>query len=73
VGLIEGLYWLPGNAVRSSSAVGMKIFKFSSGEGTLTVYNVRKKKLQIQSELMDSDLTAVRIIKVKLRRSAVFL
>ena len=38
--------------------------KFFSGEGTLTVYNVRKKKLQIQSELMDSDLTACRIIKV---------
>jgi len=35
----------------------------TSGEGTLTVYNVRKKKLQIQSELMDSDLTACRIIK----------
>ena len=36
-----------------------------SGEGTLTVYNVRKKKLQIQSELMDSDLTACQIVKVK--------
>ncbi|CAF3222910.1 unnamed protein product [Rotaria socialis] len=35
----------------------------TSGEGTLTVYNVRNKKLQIQSELMDSDLTACQIVK----------
>ena len=62
--LIEGLYWPPGNDTRCEFAVGMKIFKFFSGEGTLAVYNVRKKKLQIQSELMDSDLTACRIIKV---------
>ena len=40
---------------------------YLSGEGTLTVYNVRKKKLQIQSELMDSDLTTCQIVKVKER------
>ncbi len=32
----------------------------------MTVYNVRKKKMQIQSELMDSDLTACRIVKVSI-------
>ena len=40
---------------------------YFSGEGTLTVYNIRKKKLQIQSELMDSDLTTCQIVKVKER------
>ncbi|CAF1364680.1 unnamed protein product [Didymodactylos carnosus] len=36
----------------------------TSGEGTLTCYNVRKKKMQLQSELMDSDLTSIRIFRV---------
>jgi len=61
--MIDEHYWLQGIFHFPTKKTKM-IWNNFSGEGTLTVYNVRKKKLQIQSELMDSDLTACRIIKV---------
>lgn len=37
----------------------------SSGEGTLNAFSIKKKKLQLQSELMDSELLCVKYVKVR--------
>lgn len=39
-------------------------FDVCSGEGTLTAFDLRKLKLKIQSELLDSGLQSVAIVKV---------
>ena len=36
----------------------------TSGEGTLTAINLRKKKLEMQSELFDSEFLSLAIVKV---------
>ena len=62
--MIDERCWQRGNEIEGDLHSFIRLTRSFSGEGTLTVYNVRKKKLQIQSELMDSDLTACRIVKV---------
>ena len=42
----------------------MHEFGIYSGEGTLTAFDLRKLKLKIQSELLDSGLQSVAIVKV---------
>ena len=36
------------------------------GDGTLTVVNLRRKKLELQSELFDSEFLSLAIVKVRL-------
>jgi len=36
----------------------------SSGEGTLSAFDIRKHKLLLQSELLDSGLLSLAVIKV---------
>lgn len=42
-----------------------KLLLATSGEGTLTVFNIRQKKLLLQSELFDSEMLSLAIVKVK--------
>lgn len=39
------------------------IFCFS-GEGTLTSFNIRRKKMEMQSELFDSEFLSLALLKV---------
>ena len=41
-----------------------KLLLATSGEGTLTVLNVRQKRLVLQSELFDSEMLSLAIVKV---------
>ncbi|XP_062591946.1 WD repeat-containing protein 55-like isoform X3 [Saccostrea cucullata] len=40
-----------------------KILLATSGDGTLTAFNVRRKRMEIQSELFDSELLSLSIVK----------
>ena len=42
-----------------------KIVLATSGDGTLTVINLRRKKLEMQSELFDSEFLSLAIVKVR--------
>ena len=44
---------------------------FNSGDGTLTAFNIRRKRMKLQSELFDSELLSLSIIKVFLGFSTV--
>lgn len=39
---------------------------FDSGDGTLTAFNIRQKRMELQSELFDSELLSLSIIKVNI-------
>ena len=43
------------------------------GDGTLTVVNLRRKKLELQSELFDSEFLSLAIVKVRLPYLIVYL
>lgn len=36
-----------------------------SGEGTLTAFNLRRKKMEVQSELFDSEFLSMAVVKVR--------
>ena len=39
-----------------------------SGDGTLSAFDIRKHKLKVQSELFDSDLLSLAVVKVSSSR-----
>lgn len=43
-----------------------KLLLATSGDGTLTAINLRRKKLELQSELFDSEFLSLAIVKVSL-------
>lgn len=43
---------------------------FASGDGTLTAFNIRQKRMELQSELFDSELLSLSILKVNIISSS---
>ena len=53
-----------GHCLNLNSHLGSDFFSFHSGDGTLSIFNIRRQKIEQRSDNMESELLSVAVVKV---------